>query len=92
MINNRYKSGKKIILPHHLRGRSVSKTNMYFVLFIQFFQIIGDLFHRPIIKNELKPKLPRLLDFMHANLDAVKEIFDEEMAVSLPKRFTILKH
>ncbi|XP_022817840.1 dynein beta chain, ciliary-like [Spodoptera litura] len=48
--------------------------------FFKFFQIIGDLFHRPIIKNELKPKLPRLLDFMHANLDAVKEIFDEEMA------------
>nr|XP_049704637.1 dynein beta chain, ciliary-like [Helicoverpa armigera] len=48
--------------------------------FFKFFQIIGDLFHRPIIKNELKPKLPRLLDYMHANLDAVKEIFDEEMA------------
>ncbi|KAF9414328.1 hypothetical protein HW555_007725, partial [Spodoptera exigua] len=48
--------------------------------FFKFFQIIGDLFHRPIIKNELKPKLPRLVDLMHANLDAVKEIFDDEMA------------
>ncbi|XP_075982942.1 dynein beta chain, ciliary-like [Anticarsia gemmatalis] len=48
--------------------------------FFKFFQIIGDLFHRPIIKAELKPKLHRLLDFMHSNLDAVKEIFDEEMA------------
>ncbi|XP_028032579.1 dynein beta chain, ciliary-like isoform X2 [Bombyx mandarina] len=48
--------------------------------FFKFFQIIGDLFHRPIIKKELKPKLTKLLDFMHSNLDAVKEIFDEEMA------------
>lgn len=50
-------------------------------IFLQFFQIIGDLFHRPIIKKELKPKLTKLLDFMHSNLDAVKEIFDEEIAV-----------
>ncbi|CAH0400414.1 unnamed protein product [Chilo suppressalis] len=48
--------------------------------FFKFFQIIGDLFHRPIIKNELKPKLMKLLDLMHANLDAVKEIYDEEVA------------
>ncbi|XP_050667868.1 dynein beta chain, ciliary-like isoform X2 [Leptidea sinapis] len=48
--------------------------------FFKFFQIIGDLFHRPTIKNELKPKIPRLLDFMHHNLDDVKEIFDEEMS------------
>ncbi|XP_045527512.1 dynein beta chain, ciliary-like [Pieris brassicae] len=48
--------------------------------FFKFFQIIGDLFHRNIIKNELKPKLSRLVDFMHSNLDAVKEIFDEEMS------------
>ncbi|KAJ8713922.1 hypothetical protein PYW08_007542 [Mythimna loreyi] len=48
--------------------------------FFKFFQIVGDLFHRPIIRQELKPKLPRLLNFMHGNLDAVKEIFDEEMA------------
>lgn len=49
----------------------------------QFFQIMGDLFHRPVIKAELKPKLQRLLDYMHNNLDQTKEIFDEEMAVSL---------
>ncbi|CAH2045643.1 unnamed protein product, partial [Iphiclides podalirius] len=48
--------------------------------FYKFFQIIGDLFHRPIIKEELKPKLPRLLDMMHSNLDDVKEIYDEEMS------------
>ncbi|XP_037301353.1 LOW QUALITY PROTEIN: dynein beta chain, ciliary-like, partial [Manduca sexta] len=48
--------------------------------FFKFFQIIGDLFHRPLIKQELQPKLPMLLDFMHSNLDAVKEIFDEEMS------------
>ncbi|XP_068619246.1 dynein beta chain, ciliary-like [Battus philenor] len=48
--------------------------------FFKFFQIIGDLFHRPVIKNELKPKLPKVLDMMHANLDDVKEIFDEEMS------------
>lgn len=49
--------------------------------FFQFFQIIGDLYHRPIIKKELKPKVAKVLDFMHSNIDAVKEIFDEEMAV-----------
>ncbi|VVD05318.1 unnamed protein product [Leptidea sinapis] len=49
--------------------------------FFKFFQIIGDLFHRPTIKNELKPKIPRLLDFMHHNLDDVKEIFDEEIII-----------
>ncbi|CAB3248907.1 unnamed protein product [Arctia plantaginis] len=48
--------------------------------FFKFFQIIGDLFHRPIIKAELKPLLPKLLDLMHTNLDHLKEIFDEEMA------------
>ncbi|KAJ0173728.1 hypothetical protein K1T71_010877 [Dendrolimus kikuchii] len=48
--------------------------------FFKFFQIAGDLFHRPIIKKELKPKLTRLLTLMHNNLDAVKEIYDEEMA------------
>ncbi|XP_060805137.1 dynein beta chain, ciliary [Amyelois transitella] len=48
--------------------------------FFKFFQIIGDLFHRPIIKKELKPKLSKLLDFMHHNIDNVKEIFDEEIA------------
>ncbi|KAI8425207.1 hypothetical protein MSG28_007028, partial [Choristoneura fumiferana] len=48
--------------------------------FIKFFQIMGDLFHRPVIKAELKPKLNRLLDYMHNNLDQTKEIFDEEMA------------
>ncbi|KAL0819776.1 hypothetical protein ABMA28_007817 [Loxostege sticticalis] len=48
--------------------------------FFKFFQILGDLFHRPIIKNELKPKLIKMVDFMHSNLDAVKEIFDEEIA------------
>ncbi|CAB3248911.1 unnamed protein product [Arctia plantaginis] len=48
--------------------------------FFKFFQILGDLFHRPIIKNELKPKLGRLISLMDSNLDAVKEIFDEEMA------------
>ncbi|XP_041969099.1 dynein beta chain, ciliary-like [Aricia agestis] len=48
--------------------------------FFKFFQIIGDLFHRPIINKELKPKLPRLLDLMHTNLDTVKQIFDDEMA------------
>ncbi|XP_013170954.1 PREDICTED: dynein beta chain, ciliary-like [Papilio xuthus] len=47
--------------------------------FFKFFQIIGDLFHRPVIKEELKPKLTKLLDLMHSNLDDVKEIFDEEM-------------
>ncbi|KAI5631347.1 dynein beta chain, ciliary [Phthorimaea operculella] len=45
----------------------------------KFFQVIGDLFHRPIINAELQPKLPRLLELMHANLDDVKLIFDEEM-------------
>ncbi|KOB79417.1 Uncharacterized protein OBRU01_00328 [Operophtera brumata] len=48
--------------------------------FFKFFQIVGDLFHRPLIKKELKPKLTRLLDLMHNNLDVVKEIFDEEIA------------
>lgn len=48
----------------------------------QFFQILGDLYRRPIIQNELKPKVIKILDYMHSNLDAVKEIFDEEMAVS----------
>lgn len=51
-------------------------------MILQFFQIIGDLFHRPIIKKELKIKVAKVLDFMHTNMDQVKEIFDEEMAVS----------
>lgn len=59
-------------------------------LHFQFFQIIGDLFHRPIIKEELKPKLPRLVDLMHQNLDEVKEIFDEEMAVRIRSILYIL--
>ncbi|XP_039757462.1 dynein beta chain, ciliary-like [Pararge aegeria] len=53
--------------------------------FFKFFQIIGDLFHRPIIKAELKPKVAKVLTFMHTNLDQVKEIFDEEMAKINPK-------
>ncbi|XP_063628197.1 dynein beta chain, ciliary-like [Cydia splendana] len=46
----------------------------------KFFQIIGDLYHRPIIKEEIQPKLNKLMDLMHDNLDCVKEIFDDEMA------------
>ncbi|XP_063367395.1 dynein beta chain, ciliary-like [Cydia amplana] len=46
----------------------------------KFFQIMGDLYHRPIIKAEIQPKLKKLMDMMHDNLDCVKEIFDEEMA------------
>ncbi|OWR50188.1 Dynein beta chain ciliary [Danaus plexippus plexippus] len=53
--------------------------------FFKFFQILGDLYRRPIIQNELKPKVIKILDYMHSNLDAVKEIFDEEMAKLNPK-------
>ncbi|GBP61183.1 Dynein beta chain, ciliary [Eumeta japonica] len=45
----------------------------------KFFQIVGDLYHRPIITKELQPKLQRMLSLMHSNLDSVKAIYDEEV-------------
>ncbi|KAJ2944771.1 hypothetical protein O0L34_g1660 [Tuta absoluta] len=44
----------------------------------KFLKVIGDLIHHPIIKAELQPKLQKLLDLMLNNLDAVKDICDEE--------------